>query len=156
MSKTSRKHGSLRYSTENYILKGNNINILKGNNISIYHEEKVLSDLEILVLSQFLVLPTQWLLHTRKTFPGKNCMHPTLLIQQTLQPEGAEVSPKHGRVLWGGNRLALTPQSPLPAETGYRHSCWGGHLVTTRSHQLVKVEKFKGQQLYNLEETGNA
>lgn len=51
MSKTSRKHGSLRYSTENYILKGNNINILKGNNISIYHEEKVLSDLEILVLS---------------------------------------------------------------------------------------------------------
>lgn len=39
-------------------------------------------------------------------------MHPTLLIQQTLQPEGAEVSPKHGRVLWGGNRLALTPQSP--------------------------------------------
>lgn len=83
-------------------------------------------------------------------------MHPTLLIQQTLQPEVAEVSPKHGRVLWGGNRLALTPQSPLPAETGYRHSCWGGHLVTTRSHQLVRVEKFKGQQLYNLEETGNA
>lgn len=92
-------------------------------------------------------------------------MHPTLpqlvlrqeITQQTLQPEGAEVSPEHGRVFWGGNRLDVTPEGALPAETGHRHSWWGGHLVVTINHEVsqVSVEKFKGEQFYNLEETGN-
>lgn len=111
-----------------------------------------------------MILQTQWLLNSRKTFPGKNCLHPTLpqlvlrqeIKHQTVQPEGAEVPPEHGRVSWGGNRLDLTPGA-LPAETGHRHSWCGGHLVTTINHEVsqVSAEKFKGEQFYNLEQTAN-
>lgn len=68
----------------------------------------------------------------QENFPRKE-LHASNTVN-TPDTEGAEVSPEHGRVLWGGNRLALTPQSPLPAKTGYRNSWRGGHLVTTISH----------------------
>lgn len=58
--------------------------------------------------------------------PGKNCKHPTLpqlvlrqeITQETLQPEGAQVPPEHGRVFWGGNRLGVTPEVPSQQKQG--------------------------------------
>lgn len=57
----------------------------------------------------------------------------------------------------GGNRLGLSPGGALPAEKGHRHSWQGRHLKITVSHEVsqVRVEKFKGEQFYNLKETGN-
>lgn len=83
-----------------------------------------------------------------------------MLTHQTLEPEGAEVPravTEHGAEFWGGNRLGVTPGGALPAETGHRHSWWGRHLVIAVKHEVsqARVEKFKGEQFYNLKETGN-
>lgn len=88
-------------------------------------------------------------------------MHPTLpelvlrqvLTHQALQPGGAEVPPEHGSVL-GGEQPGSHPKVPsqqIQAQLG------GGHPVITISHEVsqVRVEKLKGEQFYNLEETGN-
>lgn len=70
---------------------------------------------------------------------------------------GCRGTPRAWQSVLGREQAGSHPRSALPAETGHRHSWWGGHLEITINHEVsqISVEKFKGAQFYNLEETAN-
>lgn len=164
MSKTRRKYGltwrSLRYSIENCILKGNNINAYfntspRKGGIWLWNPcSELVSDFtNPVVVKHQENFPRKELHASNSAIAGAEAGVNT----PDTGAWGCRGTSRAGQSVLGREQAGSHPRRCPPSRKGAQAQLVGWHLVTTGGCEVsqVSAEKFKGEQFYNLKETGN-